>query len=323
MFDWLGLSPVLTRILGWIFIACAVVLTALLIYYSIILRKEIKKQKKVALIENEIVKTTENIAQSESTQQTQNLTKVETPIAFNNAEIKQNIAKIKDKEQKVEGSFKTEKLAQETPVLEHKMPAKISEHIASEKLKHKSKSSKSKIKSPERPKRKRNNIKRSRAKIILPKNEIQKINLSSILEIRTEEIKKETIASPYVERLKKLSTEQKHYYEEIKNYLCSYPAIINSIAKDYETFKLNRRVIAKLSIKNSKLILILKVSKEELEKNIGDEVKVDKNAPVQLVFEDELELRKGLNSIESLATENEIETTDKYKPRTFNKLINF
>lgn len=319
MFDWLGLSPILTQILGWIIVAIAVVLTALLVYYSLILRKEIKHQKKAAIIANEDEKITDNMEQTQNLPLVETQTFIETQIAEEHKPKEKQTPKVKA----IKPTKTIKKPIENPPVLGHIMPAKILEHIVNQKIKNKTKVSKRKIKAPDRPRRKRNNIKRSRIKAVLPKNEIQKINLPSILEIRTEEVKKETIASHYVERLKKLSTEQKHYYEEIKNYLCSYPAIINSIAKDYETFKLNRRVIAKLSIKNSKLILILKVSKEELEKNIGDEVKVDKNAPVQLVFEDELELRKGLNSIESLATENEIETTDKYKPRTFNKLINF
>lgn len=320
MFDWLGLSPELTRILGWIFVAVAVVLTAFLIYYSILVRKEIKQQKKSAL------KASETSSDSvETVSEIQTAPQIEIPLEIKE-ETKDNKTEVKDKKQKKASKPKTKTPEAQTPVLEHIMPEKISQHIMKEKLKRKSKTNSNKIKAPDRPKRRRNNIKRKKFKNIIPDFEEKKVVFESVVEPKNSEIKEESTASPHIARFKKLPPEQKRYYEEVKNYLCSYPAITNSVIKNSETFKLNKRVIARLTIKNSKLILYLKLSKDELEKHFNPnspEYQQYEKAPMEFVFGDELELRKTLNLIESLAQEYEIDISNNYKKQPFNKLINF
>lgn len=133
-------------------------------------------------------------------------------------------------------------------------------------------------------------------------------------------------AKEYLKGLKAMPQDQKELYEKVKNALCAYKNLDNKLRLDAESFKLNDKIIAMISVRDEELVLHIKLSNKDLKERFAAkpaEFQKYKTTLMPLPISTVSGLRVGTKLIENLAKEIKMEKNPSYHMASFERLIKF
>lgn len=127
----------------------------------------------------------------------------------------------------------------------------------------------------------------------------------------------------YIEKLNKLTDQQKADYVELKNEVLAYTELQHSITKDGDSFKFKNKTRVKITILNGMIKLFVDMDKDKIDGRFRrfDESKFKKysSVPLEFTIDQPVEVRKAKNTISRLAKGLNLEKQEVVN-RTFEKL---
>ena len=132
-----------------------------------------------------------------------------------------------------------------------------------------------------------------------------------------------SLAQNYINKLNKLTDQQKADYVEIKNEILSYSDFQISITKDGDAFKYKNKTRVKITVLNGILKVFVDIEKDKIDGRFKriDESKFKKysSVPLEFTIDRPVEVRKAKNTISRLASGLELQKQEVVN-RSFEKL---